>query len=227
MEFNLSGGRELWFKDSKKEWEYYFSDCKYKEALNLVQYENQVEFLDLNLFVDQELGNKLANNTFNQHDLVRLMKFKLIIGTFRPTLLPLVKSNSEDSIKAANKKLLDFYFSNFPKHKVVDPSQKFNDEQIKSLINIFCELKGVGPATSSLICSTLFNNIPFFCDESFDSIFLNEKKLYSMKQYLNYYSALKEKSLSLDISLVNLQRALWSCEICFFSKNKKKRKHNF
>lgn len=75
-------------------------------------------------------------------------------GVFRPTLPKLVASNKEDNVKSVLTEAFDLYAK--------DPSS------IKTTITKIAELKGIGPATASLILAIHDpENIIFFSDEGY------------------------------------------------------------
>lgn len=78
-------------------------------------------------------------------------------GTFRPALLGLVQSNTAQAVEETTKKAYTALLDG-------DSSQSNVIHALKILIG----LKGIGPATSSLLLSVLQpENVPFFSDELF------------------------------------------------------------
>lgn len=89
-------------------------------------------------------------------------KFRIILiqitrkhGTFRPKLLALVQSNSEDEIKTITKQAVELI------------SQQ-NDATDLSALKVLVGLSGIGPATASLLLSVMQPKTrPFFSDEMY------------------------------------------------------------
>jgi hypothetical protein len=83
-------------------------------------------------------------------------------GTFRPTLLSLVASNADTSINSLTSTVFHSYYSS------IDSSSESHASDIPSFVSRLTALKGVGPATASLILSTVDpERVPFFGDELF------------------------------------------------------------
>lgn len=137
----------------------------------------------------------------SKDELVLLMDWKLAKGKYRPTLPSLIKSNSDDSVEEITKEGFHILLSFFDKIEVDNfwstleaDTKKEYMEVVKSSCEQFCKLRGVGPATASLICS-LTTNInealapPFFSDESFMFYILeplrpDTKIKYNIKEYI-------------------------------------------
>jgi hypothetical protein len=86
-----------------------------------------------------------------------LMSARRKHGTFRPALLGLVQSNTPQAVEETTKKA----------YSVILDS-KCSQSKIIEALKILAGLKGIGPATSSLLLSVLQpEEIPFFSDELF------------------------------------------------------------
>jgi hypothetical protein len=78
-------------------------------------------------------------------------------GTFRPRLLSLVRSNEASAVVDTTKEALKLY-------ALEDDAHARHAKAMKEL----CALRGVGPATASLVLSVAFpKEIPFFSDEAY------------------------------------------------------------
>ena len=203
---------------------------------------NSKTYEELNDWKDHELLDAVANRYSNSNrattyitkdELVNLMDWKLNIGTFRPSLPKLIRSNDEEQVEDATKvgfKILLDYFNSLPTDfwsiatdEELDKYKKVIRQAMKEL----CKLKGVGPATSSLIMTCLYNiqpkyTTPFFSDESFMYYVLDptkpgQKIKYSVKEYVEelllvYFKLLKSDP---EVTFVELERGGWT--IKYFS----------
>ena len=120
-------------------------------------------------------------------EVVTLVDWKLSHGTFRPKLKQLVQTNPPEVVK----KTTAAAFSSF------DGSL----EKVKSSLKELSTLKGIGPATASLLLSVAFpSTVPFFSDELYRWAFWEEGKgkgwdrpiKYSAKEYHDLYSKVQE-----------------------------------
>jgi len=106
-------------------------------------------------------------------DLQRLVAWKLKHGKFRPQLMKLATSNTESTVTEITKEAYTLYEA--------DPSN------IKGAIKKLSELKGIGPATASLLLSIHDpENVLFFGDEVFWWLCRNGHKesiKYTPKEY--------------------------------------------
>ena len=126
--------------------------------------------------------------------LERLMIWKLRRGVFRPTLMGLIRRND-------NKSVIEVTTAGF----------KAAELNIGEGLDILCKLKGVGPATASVILSVyLPSEVPFMSDEAMDAV-LGLPRLYTKAQFIQYQKALIEKSKQLGStwSPSVIENALW------------------
>ncbi|KAJ4378413.1 hypothetical protein N0V86_006116 [Didymella sp. IMI 355093] len=112
---------------------------------------------DLDTLRYETIPAKLAKSKKDTYllkaDVERLVEWKLKHGTFRPTLMNLVKSNSADTIKDTTQ--LAFAPLN-------------NDADVMRSLKTLTSLRGIGPATASLLLSVYQpDTVPFFSDELF------------------------------------------------------------
>ncbi|KAL8938840.1 MAG: hypothetical protein Q9216_003679 [Gyalolechia sp. 2 TL-2023] len=88
-------------------------------------------------------------------ELQSLVEWKLKSGTFRPTLAKLVASNPATEIQTTTSSAFSIFASTSPSN----PSKA---------LSALCTLRGIGPATASLILSCYDPvTVPFFSDELF------------------------------------------------------------
>jgi len=140
-------------------------------------------------------------------DLSDLMKWKLGRGKFRPRLQQLAESNSPELVAHASKSAFELLDGGIPK--------------LRAALDELCVMKGVGPATASLILSIYAPHIaPFMSDEAVQATSPSSAKIdYTAQRYLQYANeveALKRKlnkqakaDKSPLLSAVEVERALW------------------
>ncbi|ODV78710.1 uncharacterized protein CANTADRAFT_26692 [Suhomyces tanzawaensis NRRL Y-17324] len=199
------------------------------------KYDNdKLTLLQLEEWRNDELPQIIASR-HQQHnkvwitkdELVLLMDWKLAKGKFRPTLPKLIKSNGEDEVLKYSEDGFQILLSYIEQHP--DFSWKLADKDtiqdyilaIKKAFKSVCMLKGVGPATASLILSLLTKinarlSPPFFSDESFlyfvvDAQRPGSKIKYNVKEYTDeflpvYFSILKEY----DTDMHTLEKGAWA-----------------
>ena len=112
---------------------------------------------------ERVLGRKVCNGMrkssasdvafMSKAELVELVTWKLKHGTFRPKLKQLVESNDEDLITNIMKDI---------------EATEGRPKPAKEMMQMLTQLKGIGPATASLIMSCISPlEYPFFSDELF------------------------------------------------------------
>jgi hypothetical protein len=130
-------------------------------------------------------SNDGLSSYLTKAELTTLMDWKLTHGTFRPTLKGLIAQNDDRTVETVTRDGLALW-----------PDVK---ESIKKL----SELRGVGPATASLILSVAFpEDAPFFSDELFCWATADPEKgepdwkkkiKYSVAEYLEIVEATKAR----------------------------------
>lgn len=122
-------------------------------------------------------------------NLERMMVWKLRHGQFRPTLMKLIRSNSEQDVIKVCKDALKNIFSGKP----MDVSEKQVNDSMKTL----SKLKGVGPATASLILSCAIpNHVPFMSDEAMDAT-VGLPRAYTNSTFEKFRTLLSAKAIEL------------------------------
>ncbi|KAH3671716.1 hypothetical protein OGAPHI_000421 [Ogataea philodendri] len=148
-------------------------------------------------------------------ELAKLMEWKLARGKFRATLEKLIQSNDPDSVKsftdAAFQVLVDWTKSRS------DASEPF-PIVVRKAMDHACKLRGVGPATATLILSLSgpalrmsdlgAHDVPFFSDEVFEILNPSYGKIkYTAKEYIDL--VLSKMAVFDAAKLQNVEEALW------------------
>jgi hypothetical protein len=123
-------------------------------------------------------------------------------GTFRPKLLSLVQSNPADVVK-----------------ETTASAFKIISEQPVPALKILTSLKGIGPATASLLLSVAAPDVvPFFSDELFRWCIWNEsaspggwqrKIKYNVKEYEMLLEKVDKLIERLGVRAVDVERVAW------------------
>lgn len=137
-----------------------------------------------------------ANLHVSKDELALLMDWKLAKGKFRPTLPKLIKSNEKQTVEDVSKAGYAI-FMDYAKDKTWDDVLLADYKAVvKASLKKLCELRGVGPATGSLLLSLLGQCTelapPFFSDEAFmyfirDSLRPGQPIKYNVKEYIEEY----------------------------------------
>ena len=137
-------------------------------------------------------GRSIFHPYLSKSEVTKLMEWKLKHGTFRPRLLALVSSNSDEEVESVTMKAFEIYSQPPTKekgsrNKAIGDSNSDDDDDgnanqridrfIQALTHL-TTLKGVGPATASLILSCWDpRKVPFFSDEVFRWLHFEELAL--------------------------------------------------
>lgn len=147
-------------------------------------------------------GRKAGGPSYlTKEEVIRLVEWKLSHGTFRPSLKKLVESNSENDIRTASVNAF---------------SRNVNSkENVKTAMEDLTKLKGIGPATASLLLSVCHpEEVPFFSDELYRWVFWETGKgkgwdrsiKYTPKEYLEMFERIKAKY---QVRAVDLEKAAY------------------
>lgn len=94
-------------------------------------------------------------------DVQTLVAWKLRHGKFRPTLMKLVSSNDDTAVREVVQEAWEIYGSEHSKQS--EPS-----EDIKKALKVLCRLRGIGPATASLLLAVHDpQRVLFFADAAY------------------------------------------------------------
>lgn len=133
-----------------------------------------------------------------QPELSRIMRFKLARGSWRPRLQNFVdQADNEEVVSLSTIAFQDF-----------DPDDY--EATLKSSIKTLSTLRGVGPATASLILSAYTDAIPFFADEAYKTVFPGEKIKYDLRGYLSFSVEIRE--MKTKTSARSISNIFWACE---------------
>jgi hypothetical protein len=106
---------------------------------------------------------------FTKVQLVTLMDWKLSHGKFRPALPKLIKENNAKVVQAITQNALE---------QLRLSSKRLEDvkeDGLRRCLDELCKLRGVGPATASLLMSVYDSDrLPFFSDELYRWLFWDE-----------------------------------------------------
>ncbi|GLB35968.1 hypothetical protein LshimejAT787_0302560 [Lyophyllum shimeji] len=143
-------------------------------------------------------------------ELQTIMDYKLAFGQNRPALRAMIRKNPDAQVKEVSERALA--------HSLEDGDW----EEVQKAMDILCELKGVGPATASLLLSLLYpRTIPFFSDEATVNLLAppgGAKGIkYTAKTYKALYDALDTLMTSINqnapsedpICRGELERKIW------------------
>ncbi|KAH6609294.1 hypothetical protein Trco_002640 [Trichoderma cornu-damae] len=134
----------------------------------------------------------------NLDDVKMLVEWKLRHGKFRPTLMSLVSSNPPSSASQAIQLALKSYASS---------------RDAQSALRLLSELKGVGPATASLLLSVHDpHNVIFFSDEAFYWLCCRGKRApikYNPREYLALRTEADALAKRLGVSATDIEKVAY------------------
>ncbi|KAI6713545.1 hypothetical protein PZA11_005815 [Diplocarpon coronariae] len=162
--------------------------------------EGALSLEELDKFRYQVAPMNFSKNTgrnINMSDLKKLVDWKLTHGVYRPSLRKLVASNSDEQVEAS----LSDAFAVYAK----------NPSDIAAVIEkIKVDLKGVGPATASLILAVHDpQNVVFFSDEVFRWLTAGGKKVkigYTTKEFETLFTEAKTFMSRIKCTPIELEK---------------------
>lgn len=137
----------------------------------------------------------LQNQNFlSKPDLLSLVDWKLSHGKFRPSLRGLVLQNSESAVEDVTRRGIDLL--------------RKDDKDVKGVLKILQELKGIGPATASLLMSCAdAEGTVFFGDEVYQWVCGSGGKMgYTVKEYVGLWERVKEIRGTLGLNAVEIEK---------------------
>ncbi|ODV74976.1 uncharacterized protein CYBJADRAFT_171985 [Cyberlindnera jadinii NRRL Y-1542] len=146
-------------------------------------------------------------------ELQRLLDWKLKKGKYRATLPKLIAQNDDKLVvqcsTSAFKEVLSL--------DETEDQDKYN-AGIRSALKTICQLKGVGPATGSLVLSLLSKFThrapPFFSDECAVEVLedlgqYKGKLSYTLPEYMRFLQWFQQKDPEFEYDRTQLEQALW------------------
>ncbi|XP_073504684.1 uncharacterized protein [Phyllobates terribilis] len=143
----------------------------------------QKRLLELDKWCQEELPAIMAarpHKSLTLEELKKLMEWKLMRGKFRPRLKQLVSGNSASAVERCSGRA----FLLLP--------------DVCAAIEELCQLKGVGPATASVLSAGAPDMVAFMADEAVESVPGLSPVQYNAKHYLRYLGALQLKAEALS-----------------------------
>ncbi|ORY68604.1 uncharacterized protein BCR38DRAFT_423857 [Pseudomassariella vexata] len=143
-------------------------------------------------------SSQTPKRAINHDDVKTLVEWKLRHGTFRPTLMKLVSSNDEKTVNDTIEKAMKTYWTKPDAAKALDGISK---------------LKGIGPATASLLLSVHDpTRVIFFSDEAFYWLCCGGKKSaikYNAKEYQELNSSAEKLVKRLGVSATDVEKVAY------------------
>lgn len=166
----------------------------YDEALKIKASQKKRQMKDglekLDKWYQEELGELAMSRSpphITKEELVQLVKWKLSRGKFRPRLVQLAGSNSEELVKTASEKGIQLALK----------------DEVKDAISELVVLKGIGPATASgVLAACVPEKCCFFADEVANAIPALATLKYDVKEYMLLNQNMVECALRLNKELV-------------------------
>ncbi|KAI9824769.1 MAG: hypothetical protein M1832_001597 [Thelocarpon impressellum] len=148
-----------------------------------------------------EVGKKAG--WLEKAEVERLVAWKLKHGTFRPSLAKLVASNPPPTVITTTQSAYDQYSSMPHKH-------------LTRALKTLATLKGIGPATASLLLSVLSpDRVPFFSDELYKWVVPGGKRpsKYDAGEYMALFQGVAELRERLEeVPAVDVERVAYVLE---------------
>ncbi|PVH81514.1 hypothetical protein DL98DRAFT_514654 [Cadophora sp. DSE1049] len=143
--------------------------------------------------------SKVTGRTMELSDLEKLVQWKIHHGAFRPTLPKLVASNTNESIADATKDAFAAYAK--------------DNKDIATVISKLSSLKGIGPATASLLLAIHDpQNVVFFSDELFSYLTADGKKVqpkYTTKEFETMFAEAQTVMSRLKCTPIELEKVAY------------------
>ncbi|KAI1267508.1 DUF1479-domain-containing protein [Xylariaceae sp. FL1019] len=143
-------------------------------------------------------GSAKPKRQMTHEDVKTLVEWKLRHGKFRPTLMKLVSSNESNTVEKTIHQVMTKYWSN---------------QDIPQAVDGISKLKGIGPATASLLLSVHDpDRVIFFSDEAFWWLCSNGQKSpikYNAKEYQQLIAAANEIIKRLGVGATDVEKVAY------------------
>ncbi|KAI0150882.1 hypothetical protein BJ166DRAFT_534595 [Pestalotiopsis sp. NC0098] len=162
----------------------------------------QKTLAELDEFRFQEAPEQFRSNSpkrgMTHDDVKTLVDWKLRHGKFRPTLMKLVSSNDGKTVTETIKQAMDAYWE---------------DQDASAALAAISKLKGIGPATASLLLSVHDpDRVIFFSDEAFWWLCCKGKKdpiKYNPKEYQELNRQAQVLVKRLEVSATDVEKVAY------------------
>ncbi|KAI1762333.1 DUF1479-domain-containing protein [Hypoxylon sp. FL1150] len=145
-----------------------------------------------------QFQSKRPKRQIRLDDVKALVDWKLRHGKFRPTLMKLVSSNDEDFLEGTIREAMEGYWTDSDEAKALDKITR---------------LRGIGPATASLLLSVHDpNRVIFFSDEAFYWLCCKGQKSpikYNAKEYQALNAAARALIKRLGVSATDIEKVAY------------------
>ncbi|KAI1804720.1 DUF1479-domain-containing protein [Daldinia bambusicola] len=163
---------------------------------------NQKTLLELDRFRYHDAVNTYrleeSKQSMTLNDVKTLVDWKLRHGKFRPTLMKLVSSNDDVFVESTIREAIDVYRDSL---------------DVSKALSTITKLKGIGPATASLLLSVHDpHGVIFFSDEAFYWLCCNGQKSpikYNIKEYQELSTASQELTKRLGVDAVDVEKVAY------------------
>ncbi|KAJ3261159.1 hypothetical protein HK103_006468 [Boothiomyces macroporosus] len=169
----------------------------------------------------------------SKDELISIVHWKLMNGTFRPGFIKRVEQNTDKEIMEASKgafEIIEQALSD--KRKTLFQEDGVDFDTVKSAINQLTKLHGIGVATATgtlglipAILSCAYNFIPFMSDQALYASVAKQKYQYTMAEYQLLYTTIISEAKSIGISPRELERAIWCNDVGNKQKEKIEKKY--
>mmetsp|Transcript_5976 Transcript_5976/g.16882 ORF Transcript_5976/g.16882 Transcript_5976/m.16882 type:complete len:249 (-) Transcript_5976:229-975(-) len=202
---------ELWTSDDGAVWISWFD--RVEDVVNVVWEAKKKQKTKRDLMADHRFlfgdggldksiaGRKQPHVTLPE--LRRIMRWKLARGKFRPSLMGLIEKNED--VEAVTRTA----FAKISRRPVSRSS-------VMVAMGALCKLKGVGPATASLILSLFNGDVPFMADEAMKAAFGPLRAIrYTTHEFEDFYDLIRGKLDQISegerkLTAADLSHALWA-----------------
>ncbi|KAJ3323349.1 hypothetical protein HDV06_001869 [Boothiomyces sp. JEL0866] len=179
--------------------------------------------------------NKKNEKVMSKEELITIVHWKLLNGTFRPGFIKRVEKNTQEMIAECSKaafQIIETSANADPKDSV-EASTLFGESDIVSLdidvvkraINELTKLHGIGVATATAVLSCVYDFIPFMSDQALYATVAKQKYRYTFPEYQALYNTIVEEARHIGVTPRELERAIWCNDVGNKQKEKIEKKY--